>query len=65
MQDNDLFTIGQIADTLAEPMSRVAYVIGKYRIKHVARVGIIRLFSEQQVEAIRQYLYGIQIRGGR
>ena len=59
------YTVGQISDRLEEPTTRVAYIIGKYRLKPVGRVGIIRLFSEEQIEAIRQGLYGIQIREGR
>jgi len=58
---DDLLTIGQIADRLEEPPARVGYIISKYRLKPVRRVGIIRLFGEQQVEAIRQGLYNIQI----
>jgi hypothetical protein len=58
----DLSTIGQIADRLAEPPSRVSYIISKYRMKPVHRVGIIRLFDESQIKVIRQGLYGIQIR---
>ena len=56
------FTIGQIADLLKEPPARVAYIVSKYRLKPIRRIGIIRLFDEQQVEAIQQGLYGIQIR---
>jgi len=58
-------TIGQIADRLEEPPARVAYIVSKYRLKPVQRVGIIRLFSEQQIEAIRQGLYAIRIRSSR
>ena len=65
MDSGNRFTVGQISDLLQEPTTRVAYIIGKYRIKPVNRVGIIRLFSEEQIEIIRQGLYGIQIRGGR
>jgi hypothetical protein len=64
MTINDLSTIGQIAERLGEPPSRVGYVISKYRLKPRQRVGIIRLFDEDQVEAIRQGLYSIQIRHG-
>lgn len=60
-----LFTTGQISDLLQEPPARVGYIISKHRIKPAERVGIFRLFNPQQVELIRQYLYGIQIRGGR
>jgi len=55
------FTIGQIADHLEEPPSRVAYIISKNRLKPIRRVGIIRLFSEQQVQAIREGLFDLQI----
>lgn len=58
----EFLTVGQIADKLQEPPSRVAYVISKYRLKPVQHVGIIRLFDEKQVEAIKQGLYGIQVR---
>lgn len=58
-----LLTIGQIAEKLQEPPARVAYVVSKHRLKAVERIGIIRLFSEEQIEAIKQGLYNIQIRG--
>ena len=58
----ELFTVGQIADRLSEPPARVAYIVSKYRLKPVMRIGIIRLFSEEQVETMKQGLYGIQIR---
>jgi len=61
----ELSTVGQIADQLHEPPARVGYVIGKHRLKPISRVGIIRLFNEQQVEAIRQELYMIRVRSGR
>ncbi len=58
----DAKTVSQIADQLGEPPQRVDYIIRKYRIKPVTRIGIIRLFSHEQIEAIKQGLYGIQIR---
>ena len=57
-------TVSQIADRLGEPPQRVGYIIRKFRIKPVERVGITRLFDERQVKAIQQGLYGIQIRRG-
>lgn len=57
----ELSTIGQIADRLQEPPARVSYIISKFRLKPVQRVGIIRLFGEEQIEVIRQGLYGMQI----
>ena len=55
--ESELYTIGQLAEYLDEPTSRIAYVINKHRLKPITRVGIIRLFSQQQAEAIRQGLY--------
>lgn len=60
---SNLLTVSQIADRLGEPPQRVAYIIRKHRLKPVERIGIIRLFTEKQVEAVRQGLYNIQIRG--
>jgi hypothetical protein len=48
-----VLTTGQIADQLGQPPGRVNYLISKLRLKPVGRVGIIRLFSEQQVEALQ------------
>jgi len=62
MAYSNLYTVSNIADTLNEPPQRVAYIISKYRLKPVERVGIIRLFEEKQIKAIKQGLYGIQIR---
>jgi len=49
-----VLTVGQIADQLGQPPSRVAYLIAKHRLKPVGRVGIIRLFGEEQVETIQR-----------
>ena len=57
-----LQTTGQIADDLHEPRARVNYIIDKYRIKAVQRVGIIRLFNAEQKQEIKDCLFGIQIR---
>lgn len=62
MTDDKRFTVTQIADRLEEPPQRVAYVIAKHRIKPMDRIGIIRLFSEGQIEAVKQGLYELQIR---
>jgi len=51
--NNGYFSIGQIADLLEEPPARVAYMIRKHRIKASYRVGIIRLFSSEQVDSLR------------
>ncbi len=64
MVNTNLLTASQIADQLGEPPQRVDYIIRKHRLKPQQRVGIIRLFDERQVEAIKEGLYGIQIRRG-
>jgi len=65
MVNTNLLTASQIADQLGEPPQRVTYIIRKYRLKPVSRVGITRLFSEEQVKVIKQGLYGIQIRSSK
>ncbi len=57
-------TISQIAEHLGESSQRVAYIIRKHRIKAVQRVGGTRLFDDRQIKAIKQGLFGIQIRRG-
>ncbi len=58
-----LFTVGQIAEILQEPPGRIAYVIGKFRIKPTERIGIIRRFAPEQIENIKQGLYNLHVRG--
>lgn len=65
LEQYHLLTVGQIADVLKEPPARVAYIISKYRLKPVQRIGIIRLFDEAQTRIIKQGLYGIQIRSSK
>ena len=62
MSEAIYYTVTNIADMLGEPPQRVAYVIRKYRIKPIDRIGLIRLFDERQIKAIKQGLFGIQVR---
>ena len=48
-----VFTIGQIADELKQPPSRLKYLISKHRIKPVARVANKRLFDQATLEILR------------
>jgi len=57
----DLFTTGQIARTLKERPARVEYIIRRERLECVERVGMTRLFSTVQVEAIKECLYSMRI----
>jgi len=54
-----VFTIGQIADELKQPPSRLQYLISKYRIKPVAWVANIRLFDRTTLETLRFSLQSI------
>ena len=65
MLESNLYTASQIADHLNEPPQRVCYIIRKLRLKPVQRIGIIRLFDEDQVRVIKQGLYRIQVRTER
>lgn len=65
MDPSNLLTVTQIADRLGEPPQRITYIIHKYRLKSAQRIGIIRLFDEEQIKAIKQGLYGMQIRSSR
>ncbi len=60
--DTKLYTASQIADDLQEPPSRVCYIIRKIRMKPHNRIGIIRLFTDEQKQAIKSALMDIQIR---
>ena len=62
---SNLQTVSQIADRFGEPPQRVAYIIRKFRIKPEKRIGIIRLFEDKQLAAIKQGLYGIRIHQDR
>ena len=64
MDVKDLLTIGQIAERFGEPSARVSYIVGKFKIKPVRRVGIIRLFKPDQLALIRQGLYSMRVDRG-
>ena len=51
-----VLTVGQMADKLGQPPSRINYAISKLRIKPVARVANIRLFYAATVERMRKAL---------
>ena len=54
-----VFTIGQIADELKQPPSRLKYLISKHRIKPIARVANMRLCDETTLETLRFTLKSI------
>lgn len=49
-------TLGQLSEHLKTPIHRVKYVLERHRIAPAARVGIIRVWSENDLPRIRQAL---------
>lgn len=47
-----LYTLGELARRLNVQANRLDYAIRRYGIEPVARAGILRLFSEDQIEQI-------------
>ena len=48
----ELLTIGQVAERLDLPLHVVRYAIDTYRIKPRTRVGILRVWSNQDLDSI-------------
>lgn len=53
---SDMLTVGEIARTVGEPRARVDYAIEKAGIRERRRVGILRLFSRDQLPVIEAAL---------
>lgn len=51
------YTVSQIAEILQEPPQRIAYVVKKLRLKPVQRIGLIRLFTEADIKAVKKGCY--------
>ena len=64
VEQHRLRTLGEIARLLDVPFHRVAYAVTTYEINEATRVGIIRLFDESGVQAIRAALSRIAGRRG-
>jgi len=60
----DLQTVGQIARQEGVPAHRVDYAIQRYNIADTQRVGILRVYDDAGVEAIKSALRRIE-NGGR
>ena len=58
---SNLYTTGQIAEILKERPMRIEYIIRREGLKPVDRVGLIRLFSEAQLLAIKEAIYNMRI----
>ena len=57
----NLHTVSKIAKALGERPSTVRYVISYNGIEAVERAGLVRLFSDAQVETIRQLCFNLQV----
>ena len=55
-----LRTVGSIAKELDASIAQINYAIDAYKILHVQRAGIIRLYDHAGVEAIRSALNRIE-----
>ncbi len=51
-----LLSSGQIAAEIGEDRDRVSYAIRKAGVKPVGRAGLVRLFPESAIAAIRAFL---------
>ena len=66
MPTTRLLTIGEIAKLERIPAHRISYAIEQYHVEPVQRAGIIRLYDEPGIAAIRSALRRIgRERGGR
>ena len=54
--ESELLTVSQIADELWKPLAKINYIISKYRIKPIERVGVCRRFNRSQIEIIKRGL---------
>lgn len=60
-----LYTTGDIVRQTGASVAQVNYAIGRYRIAPAQRAGIIRLYDEHAVEAIRSAIQRVgRDRGG-
>ena len=61
-----LLTLGQMADRLGVPQHRAKYALTQYGIRPTGRVGILRVWSEDDLPRLERALAEIAShRGGR
>lgn len=51
-----VLTTGQIAEQVNEDRDRVSYAIRKAGIKPIGRAGLVRLFPQSAVSAVREFI---------
>ena len=57
---NDFCSISGVSKRLNEPVYRLDYAIKTRNIEPAGRLGIVRLFGEQQIVEIQKALQGIR-----
>lgn len=62
--NSDLLSIKEMSIEYHEPPKRIEYLIAKYRVPHIRRIGLTRMFDISAQAQILEALRGIQIRGG-
>jgi hypothetical protein len=51
--DPKVFTLGQLAEHFGVTNHRIKYAVERYKISPVTRVGILRVWSAEQLDAIK------------
>lgn len=62
--DRRLLTLGQLSERLDVASHRIKYAIDQYRIEPTMRVGIIRVWSENDIPRIKSALSRIAANKG-
>ena len=62
MAREKLYTVGEIGRRLREPTFRISYIIDKHHLEPVERAGIIRQFSEAQVQDIQAAVQRLRVK---
>ncbi len=54
--NQNLLTVGDVAEQLGIPVYRIQYLLRTRNIKPIQRAGILRLFTNDQLDLIREEL---------
>ena len=60
-----LYTVRELVAVVGHPRSRIAHACDIYDIAPTRRAGLVKLFAEDQVPAIRAACRRVASRGGR
>ena len=65
METQTLYTVREVAQRIGHPRTRVAHACDVYGITPTRRAGMVKLYSDDQVSAIRAACRRVASRGGR